>query len=866
MLQFFLWYLLVSTLGWLTFPLAFRLFPALADRGYSLARAFGMLVWGFVFWLMASLGIVQNDGGGLLLGLVVLAGLSAWALLTIDRGRQTVSDGNATVHGPSSIVSWIKSNLRVVVTVESLFFLAFAFLAFVRAGNPEIVGTEKPMELAFINAILHSPAFPPHDPWLSGYAISYYYFGYVMTAMLAKATGTLGSVAFNLMLALVFALSAVGAYGILYNLLAAWRKHQTSIVNRQPSIGLPLLGPFFLLIVSNFEGFLEVLRNLGLFWKFNSDGTATSSFWNWLGILDLNQAPTQPLGVMPERYYWWWRASRVVTDYSLSNAHIEIIDEFPFFSYLLGDLHPHVLAMLFGLLAVAVALNLFLGGWKGETNLGIYRLPVRPLGLFFGALVLGGLAFLNTWDILPGFALLVGAYILMRVQESGWTWKRLEDGFALGVPLGLLAILLYLPFYAGFSSQAGGILPNLENPTRGVQLWVMFGPLFLAMFAYLVYLWRTEKRPANWKLGFGLAAILAMLLWVFSWLLGALAMLKMPEFMANLLANEGFQSAAQYFSAAMFRRLSFIGGLLTLVVLLGATLAFLAKAEGGRRKDEDVGIDDNEKERVSPFIFHPSSFILFILLLGALLVLAPEFVFLRDQFSNRMNTIFKFYYQAWMLWSVAGAFGVAVLLQDLRGAWNWVYRIGLTLVLFMALVYPVFGLLTKTNNFQIPAYIENLKAARTAGDPSPWQTAAQVWTLDGGAFFDRIYPDDMAGAAWLRTAPYGVIVEATKPDASYTDYAHISIYSGLPTVLGWPMHEGQWRGTYNPQGSRQDDIRLLYETSNWNEARTILSQYGIRYIFVGTLERSTYHVNDNKFQLHLTPVFQQGQVTIYEVP
>ena len=83
--------------------------------------------------------------------------------------------------------------------------------------------------------------------------------------------------------------------------------------------------------------------------------------------------------------------------------------------------------------------------------------------------------------------------------RSGWTWKRLEDVFALGVPLGLLAILLYLPFYVGFSSQAGGILPNLENPTRGAQLWIMFGPLFLAIFAFLIYLWRTEKHPANWK-------------------------------------------------------------------------------------------------------------------------------------------------------------------------------------------------------------------------------------------------------------------------------------------------------------------------------------------------------------------------------
>jgi YYY domain-containing protein len=850
MLSFLAWYLLVSALGWLTFPLAFRLFPALADRGFSLARALGMLVWGYVFWSLASLGIVQNDGGGLLLGLVVLAAISG--------------SGLARKETRKSMGEWIGSNGRVIVTVEILFFLAFAFLAFVRAGNPEILGTEKPMELAFINAILHSPTFPPHDPWLSGYAISYYYFGYVMTAMLAKATGTLGSVAFNLMLSLVFAMSAVGAYGVLYNLLAAWRKKAPSPAQRRPLTGLPLLGPFFLLIVSNFEGFLQALYSLGLFWKINADGTATSSFWSWLGILDLNQPPAKPLGLMSTNQWWWgWRASRVVTDYTLANAHTEIIDEFPAFSYLLGDLHPHVLAMPFGLLAVGVALNLFMGGWKGETNLGFYRLPVRPMALFFGALVLGGLAFLNTWDILSGFTLLVGAYALMRALESGWAWKRLEDVFALGVPLGLLAILLYLPFYAGFSSQAGGILPNLENPTRGVQLWVMFGPLFLAIIAYLIYLWRLEKRPANWRLGFGLAAILVVLLWIFSWLLGLLAKLKMPDFVASYLSNEGFLNAALYFSAATLRRLSFIGGLLTLLILLGTALAFLLSAQWGGHKEEAV---EEKEELPSPFVPHLVSFILFLILLGTLLVLAPEFVFLRDQFNNRMNTIFKFYYQAWMLWSLAAAFGVAILLQNLRGPWKWIYRIGLTLVLFMALVYPVLGLLTKTDNFQIPAFNQNLETARAAGDKSPWQTAARVWTLDGGAFFDRVYPDDMSAAAWLSTASYGIIVEASKPDASYTDYSFISTYSGLPTVLGWPMHEGQWRGSFEPQGTRQDDIRRLYETSSWAEAQTILSQYGIHYVCVGTLERSTYHLNESKFQQHLTPVFQQGQVVIYEVP
>ena len=847
MLTFLAWYLLISALGWVTFPLTFRLFPALADRGFSLARTFGLLIWAYVFWMMTSLGMAQNDSGGLILGLAILAGISGFGLKQKEMRK--------------SLGEWIRSNVRLITNVEILFFLAFIFLVFIRAGNPEIVGTEKPMELAFINAILRSPTFPPHDPWLSGYAISYYYFGYVMTAMFAKTTGTLGSVAFNMMLSLVFALSAVGAYGVIYNLLSAWRKNHPSPANHYSLTGLPFLGPFFLLIVSNFEGFFEVLHSRGFFWKFNTDGSATSAFWKWLDLQNLRDAPTLPLGWMPERYYWWWRASRVITEYNLAHQWNEIIDEFPFFSYLLGDLHPHVLAMPFGLLAIGVSLNLFLGGWKGETNLGLYRLAITPMGLFFGALVLGGLAFLNTWDILFGFALLIGAFVLFRALESGWTLKRVEDIFTLGVPLGLLSILLYIPFYTGFSSQAGGILPNLENPTRGAHLWMMFGPLFLPIFAYLFYLWRVEKLNANWRRGFGLAAILAGLLWIFSWALALVAKFRMPDFVASYLANEGFLNAVLYFSAAFNRRLSFIGSLLTLLLLLGAALAFLIK-RGGEGQETKINIDKGEQTASHG----PRLFILFLILLGGLLVLAPEFVYLHDQFTNRMNTIFKFYYQAWLLWSVAAAFGVAIMIQHLRGTWKWVYRISLFVVLSLAVIYPLLGLVTKTNDFQVPAFNQALKEAHKTGDTSAWIKASQVWTLDGGAFFIRQYPDDMAAAAWLRTAPYGIIVEATKIDASYTDWAHISIYSGLPTILGWPMHEGQWRGNYDLQGTRQDDIRHLYETNKWDEARSILLQYGIRYVFVGSLERITYHLNETKFQQYLTTVYQQGQVKVYEVP
>jgi uncharacterized membrane protein len=147
MLNFLAWYLAVTLIGLLAFPLAHALFPALADRGYSLSRALGLLVWGYFFWLLASLGILQNDGGGVLLALALVAGLSGW-LFWRSAGARTDSEAKAD----GSALEWIKSNLRLVITVEVLFAVAFGLFAFFRAANPDAFGTEKPMELMFINA------------------------------------------------------------------------------------------------------------------------------------------------------------------------------------------------------------------------------------------------------------------------------------------------------------------------------------------------------------------------------------------------------------------------------------------------------------------------------------------------------------------------------------------------------------------------------------------------------------------------------------------------------------------------------------------------------------------------------------------
>jgi uncharacterized membrane protein len=372
-----------------------------------------------------------------------------------------------------------------------------------------------------------------------------------------------------------------------------------------------------------------------------------------------------------------------------------------------------------------------------------------------------------------------------------------------------------------------------------------------------------------------LAVGLALFLWLFSWILAFLALKLQPGVVSGFLASECSGSAALCFTLTSVRRLSYIGGLLTLLVLLGVALALLVET-GNRKSHSD--------EPGESLVGHPMPFVLMLITLGTVLVIAPEFVFLRDLFVNRMNTIFKFYYQAWLMWSLVAAFGAAVLWQKLRAGWGWVFRIGLLIVLIMALAYPVFGLPAKTDSFQMPAFARNLKTTQAAGDPAALLTAARVWTLDGSQLFQEQYPDDSAAARWLLNAPEGVIAEAFNKTSSYTDYARMSVYSGDPTVLGWWYHEWQWRGnldelvspitdltckaqdSYDSRRMRSDDISCLYQTNSWDVASEVITQYNIRYVVIGTLERRDYHINEVLFQQHLKQVFQQGQVVIYEVP
>jgi YYY domain-containing protein len=839
MAELLLWYLIITLLGWLAFPLAYRLLPFLPDRGYSLSRALGLLVSSYLFWMLASLQLVPNTLGGMLLGVLLLAGLSGLALANRRK----------------DLLDWLKAQKSSLLVMEVLFLLMFLAWGFVRGFDPAIESTEKPMELAFINSILVSPTFPPADPWLSGYAISYYYFGYVMVAMLARFSGVGANLAFNLGQTLWFALTAVGAYGVLYNLLARLRR------DRKITAGLrtmALLAPLFILVVSNLGGLMEVLHARGVFWQTAADGTQTSYIWqDVLQVETWNEPPQQPYTWQPSRFWVWWQSSRVLNDFKLTGDRIEIIDEFPFFTYLLGDMHPHLLAMPFVLLAIALALNLYYSSAQRKFHAVNPREWISRFDFWLAALVLGGLAFLNTWDF-PIYVGLFGfVYTLVRIRQTDWAWGRIWELLGFCILLGLAGILLYLPFYFGFSSQAGGFLPSMAFFTPGVNFWLMFTPLLVPIFIWLLFEARRGKVHFTPGLKFG--ALVVGGGWLLSFLIGILfanatalgnSLLnsnsalsgigsKLIEYGNLFLGNQGTTSAGDLVASALELRLQSPGCWLTLLGMLILIWALLAGkvSQGTETVEKSASLDAS-----------PTAFVLLLTLLGAILALVPEFVYLRDSFGNRMNTIFKFYFQAWMLWGLAGAFASVVILSQIRLKWRWAVAAIWLVSVGAGLVYPAIMIQAKTG--MVDAETKQLRIAD--------------WSLDGTLNFQENSPDDYAAVQYLKQAPYGVVAEAV--GGSYSAFARIASQSGLPNVLGWPFHEYQWRGSTDEIGTREPDLERLYTTEDWDEAQLILMRYNIRYVVLGNLERVAYRVSQTKFDDNLPVAFISGDVVIYAVP
>jgi YYY domain-containing protein len=846
-----IWWFITLIIGLAGWPLAFSLLRHLPDRGFALARPVGFLITGYILWLGATFRLLQNNIGGILVTLVLVA------VVGLIWHRQQIRSDQSP-----SLWAWLKREWRYVLAVELLFNAAFVGWTIFKAHNPNIetAGGEKWMEIAFINGILRSGYFPPQDPWLSGFGISYYYFGYVMMTTATQLTGLISTIAFNLYIPTLFAMTLAGSFGLVANLVAlhqrsgeAGQANSLSYLMKFPAIGTGFVGALFVAILGNLIGVLEVLHKRG--WL-------SPEFWIWLDIRDI-KVPPQGLNDswIPDRFIWWWRGSRVLTDYNLAGREQEVIDEFPFFSFLLGDVHPHVLALPFVLLVTALALNLLVNPaqWPAgqkQTSAGTIIDKLRGIlenvwtelrqatggrmDFLLYAVCLGGLSFLNTWDF-PIYLSVVGlafiAWLAQRLALHGLNWQAaLQPGLVGTALLGLAGIVLYLPFYATFQSQARGILPNLWNPTRLPQFFVFFGPFLVATLVLLIILSSRDKgwqKHVGWSLPLAVLGPILVMLLVLSAILFSPAgrayldgIINNPEVQAII----GENTVGALIQESLLRRLANPWTFLLLGALLGWAMALV------------IGLGETRQQPGHNRLVE--KFVLILLLVGLGLPLVVEFVYLRDNFGIRMNTIFKFYFQAWVLLALASAFAVYYVSRNLRGVLALGWLATMTVLVAGGLVYPVLATLNKANNFQT--------------EP----------TLNGIAWISEHRPGDYAGIEWLRENAFdgSVILEA--PGSGYAAYQYagrVSAMTGLPTLLGWGGHQSQWRGNYDEPARREPDIELLFNTSDFQQARLLLDKYNIIYVFVGPLERERYSPQGlNKFEQIMTVAFRQDDVTIYK--
>jgi uncharacterized membrane protein len=398
-------------------------------------------------------------------------------------------------------------------------------------------------------------------------------------------------------------------------------------------------------------------------------------------------------------------------------------------------------------------------------------------------------------------------------------------------------VVLYFPWYPSFSSQAGGLLPNLLYATKIQQFGVMFAPALVPILAWLIWKVIQRRRQIAWGRFWAITLGVPVSLLLISWGLAAVMAYALNASAAGLDSVLNSMGAVNV-SAAIDGLLAARASHPFTPLLMGLVLAMCAALLWPKALEDEPPPARPAEDRSQPQLFA-----LLMVAIGALLVIGPEFLYLKDLFGDRMNTVFKFYFATWILWGLAGAYAVSEVWPRRRPGWRVVSTL-VVVPLMLGLVYPVAATWTKTNGF----------------DPGGGRT------LDGNAYMLRDHPGDAAAIAWInQNLRGGVITEAI--GGSYSAFGRVSAQTGLPTVLGWPGHEVQWRGDSALLGSRQDDIGRLYSSRTAGDIQDVLDKYGIAYVYVGTLEQSTYGVGSvEKYVPMMTILYQDQGVTLFGVP
>ena len=715
---FWTWWLLAFLMGMVAMPVTGRLFAGFEDKGWMFSKVLAITVTGFLTWFLVTAKILPFTAATCI-GVSVVCAVGCGVLYHFQ--------------GKNGIDCFPSGKVNLIYGEEILFFIFFLMWTYFAGFRPQAYGTEKFMDYGFMEAMMRSKTLPATDLWYSQGKINYYYGGQYFAVFLTKLSGAKVELTYNLMRTFVAGLAFAMPFSLVHQMVTdrlgrirtGWKKALPSITGILAGISVSIAGNMHYVVYGQIIPFIQKLK-----------GEEVSSYW------------------FPD-----------ATRYVGFNPDVEdkTIHEFPCYSFVLGDLHAHVVDIMFVLLLLGL-----LYAWMKKvrtTELSGESMSRRefwkkqllmPQLLAAGAL-LGMFHWTNYWDFVIYFVVTCGAALFMNIigQKGKIRWV-LGVTAAQAVEILTLATVIILPFTLQFDTS---------NMVQGIALA------------------KHHSLPHQLLVLWGLPGILTIL------------------FVVSLLIEKlrGAEQKSLYH-------------LLTSIRL-------------------------------------PDLFAVLMGLCAIGLVLIPELVYVRDIYENgnaRANTMFKLTYQAYIM------FG-------------------------MTMIYAIFRLLVigKNKILKVLAFIGLFLFVWTCGyfGNSVHSWFGTVWKssqykgLNATAFLETDFPEDVNGIRWLKEnisdAP--VVLEANGD--SYSEYERVSAMTGLPTIMGWYVHEWLWRGDLADLNAKIEEIKEIYTSTDETRVKELLDEYNVSYIFVGSCERNKYgaDLNNDLLKGLGEVVFQDSEYPTYIV-
>lgn len=728
---FLTWWLMALLMGMIAMPVSGQLFRSFEDKGWLFSKVLAIAVTGFLTWFLVA-GKVLKFTNASCVGVSVICGVGCIILLY----RQTQKE----------IECYPTGKMKLIIREELLFLLVFLLWTYLVGFRPQAYGTEKFMDYGFMQAMMRSDVLPAKDIWYSQGTINYYYGGQYFAVFLTRLTGSRVEVTYNLMRTFVAAMAFVLPFSLIRQMLGDRIKTKNTGRNKYFPTVAGVTAGVAVSIAGN--GYFIVYRCL-------------------LPLINKLR------GITTEVSYWFPNATRYI-GYRPVNENDKTISEFPSYSFILGDLHAHVVNVMFVLLVIGLLyawmketlrkdrreLTERMKAEQGDTSEQLrsdvsWKKHLLSPHLILVSILLGMFQWSNYWDFVIYFVV-TGAVVLFAniIQLKGKAVKVIKITFLQAVEVIVISYLVVLPFTIKF-----------ETMVQGVAL-------------------------------------------------------------------------AQYHS--MLYQLAVIWGLPVMITLL---LIITVLTEVLKKKEK------TSFHRFLAGIAIPDLFAVLAGLCAIGLVFLPEVVYVRDIYEQgyaRANTMFKLTYQAYILFGLVMGYAIYRLL-----------------------------LISRQKVLQILAGLGLLLLIWTVGyfGDAVYSWLGEVWNpseyqgLDAEGYLETDFSEDAQAIYWLKDNVEGSPVVLEANGDSYTGYERVSASTGLPTVLGWYVHEQLWRNDVEDLNQKSADIQNIYTWNSEELVRNLLEHYDVSYIFVGSKEREKYGdaLNNTVLKSMGTVAFEDEETGTYIV-